>query len=587
MIGKIIKDYRVKRLTGEGGMAMVYEVEHQLLHVRQALKVLKIDLVRNENIRKRFLAEARSMARMSHPNIVKVIDLIDDGDDVAFIMEYIEGETLKDYLHRKGKLNDDEILSLFPQMLKAVDYVHSQNLVHRDIKPSNFMLDRAGNIKLMDFGIAKNTDTANPEYTQTGTSMQMGTPMYMSPEQITETKNVTAQSDIYSLGVVLWQMVMGRRPFESDLSDFALKKKIVEGRLETTDSAWEFAICKATEKDLDVRFDSCAAFERELSTKYESKEQISGTSIGEVESGERTVIEQKGTSVSEKGSAVAATEVDSKPPKSNRAPWIALALAAIGVVVMTVFAQWSNYTNPPSPNAAHSINAPAALAHEIELVRVEGGTFQMGGASGGEDNERPVHAVTLSSFYIGKYEVTQAQWREVMGSNPSYFTNCDQCPVEQVSWNDVKDYIQKLNAKTGKQYRLPTEAEWEFAARGGNQSKGYTYSGSNDLQAVAWFRENTKSKTYIVGQRQANELGIHDMSGNVWEWCSDWYGDYKGQSRTNPTGPPSGDFRVLRGGCWSNFAQNCRSADRGRGSPGNRDRSSGFRLVLSLSSPGQ
>jgi formylglycine-generating enzyme required for sulfatase activity len=214
---------------------------------------------------------------------------------------------------------------------------------------------------------------------------------------------------------------------------------------------------------------------------------------------------------------------------------------------------------------------------EPELVFVEGGTFQMGSSSG-ESDEQPVHSVTLSSFNIGKYEVTQAQWIAVMGSNPSSFSGCDNCPVEEVSWNEVQEFIRKLNAQTGKNYRLPTEAEWEYAARGGKQSRGYTYSGSNDLGSVA--SNNSGSKKHAVGGKQANELGIYDMSGNVSEWCSDWYGNYSSYNETNPTGASSGQFRVLRGGSWADFASFCRSAFRSSDNPVSRRSYYGFRLVL-------
>jgi formylglycine-generating enzyme required for sulfatase activity len=222
---------------------------------------------------------------------------------------------------------------------------------------------------------------------------------------------------------------------------------------------------------------------------------------------------------------------------------------------------------------------------EPEMVFVEGGTFQMGSNSG-ESDENPVHSVTLSAFNIGKYEVTQAQWKAVMGNNPSYFLGCDNCPVEQVSWNDVEQYISKLNNQTGKNYRLPTEAEWEYAARGGKQSRGYTYSGSNDLGAVAWYGDNAGSKTHAVGGKQANELGIYDITGNVWEWCSDWHGYYSSSSSTNPTGgyPSLGASlgeKVLRGGCWGNNAYLCRSSLRNRRSAAIRGNYLGFRLVLS------
>ena len=214
-----------------------------------------------------------------------------------------------------------------------------------------------------------------------------------------------------------------------------------------------------------------------------------------------------------------------------------------------------------------------------EMIFVEGGTFQMGSSSG-LSVEKPVHSVTLSAFNIGKYEVTQAQWKAVMGNNPSSFTGCDDCPVENVSWNDVQQYISALNSQTGKNYRLPTEAEWEVSARGGKSSKGYTYSGSNDLNAVAWNTDNSSIKTHAVGGKQANELGIYDMSGNVWEWCSDWYGTYNSYTETNPTGVSSGVSRVLRGGSWLADAFFCRSAIRIGFYHDYRDFNYGFRLVL-------
>jgi serine/threonine protein kinase len=194
-----------------------------------------------------------------------VSDLIDEEDTVAFVMEYVEGETLKEYLDRKGKLTDAEIKDIFSQMLDAVGYVHEQKLVHRDIKPSNFMLDKSGRVKLMDFGIAKNTDVDAAEYTQTGTGMQMGTPMYMSPEQITETKSVTPQSDIYSLGVVLWQLVTGQKPYDTKtLSSFQLQTKIVTERLADTNTSWDSIIKQATAKDCLNRCKSCSELNLEV-----------------------------------------------------------------------------------------------------------------------------------------------------------------------------------------------------------------------------------------------------------------------------------------------------------------------------------
>ena len=197
---------------------------------------------------------------------------------------------------------------------------------------------------------------------------------------------------------------------------------------------------------------------------------------------------------------------------------------------------------------------------EFTMVGVQGGTFQMG-RNDGDGNEKPVHSVTLSSFYIGQTEVTQALWKAVMGSNPSHFKG-DNLPVEWVSWNDCQTFIKKLNQMTDEHFRLPTEAEWEYAAKGGNKSKGYTCSGSNTIGDVAWYSVNSGSETHPVATKSPNELGIYDMTGNVWEWCQDKYGDYSSSSQTNPTGLSSGIGPVVRGGSWDDRAGYCRSAFR-------------------------
>ncbi len=221
---------------------------------------------------------------------------------------------------------------------------------------------------------------------------------------------------------------------------------------------------------------------------------------------------------------------------------------------------------------------------EFNMIKVEGGTFRMGATeeqgSDAWDGEKPVHSVTLSDYYIGQTEVTQELWVAVMGSNPSKFKGNNQCPVESVSWEDCQEFIKKLNRLTGENFRLPTEAEWEFAARGGNKSKGYKYSGSNTASDVAWYNDNSGGETHAVATKQANELGLYDMSGNVWEWCSDRYGVYQSSSQTNPKGPSSGIDRVLRGGCWGNRAWGVRVSDRNDRTPSDRFIYRGLRLSL-------
>lgn len=219
----------------------------------------------------------------------------------------------------------------------------------------------------------------------------------------------------------------------------------------------------------------------------------------------------------------------------------------------------------------------------FDMVWVEGGTFAMGSTdSDASSDESPVHNVTLSGFYVGKYEVTQLLWTYVMGRNPSWFNVDDNLPVEMVSWDDCQDFITKLNELTGKTLRLPTEAEWEYAARGGNKSKGYKYSGSDTIDDVAWYYGNSNSTTHPVGNKAPNELGIYDMSGNVWEWCQDRYGSYTPDAQTDPTGPENGSIRVCRGGSWYSHAQLCRCSYRDNSIfPVNRSYLNGLRLVLS------
>jgi len=225
------------------------------------------------------------------------------------------------------------------------------------------------------------------------------------------------------------------------------------------------------------------------------------------------------------------------------------------------------------------------------MVMVEGGTFTMGATEEQGDDaydwEKPAHEVTLSSYCIGQTEVTQALWQAVMGYNPSYFSSNNGYstnllrPVEQVSWNNCQAFITKLNQMTGKTFRLPTEAEWEFAARGGNKSQGFKYAGSNDIDVVAWYWDNSASDgSHSVATKAPNELGLYDMSGNVLEWCQDWYGSYTSEAQTNPTGPTSGTNRVHRGGGWDFSAKDCRVSLRTSYAPSGSWRSFGLRLAL-------
>ena len=245
-------------------------------------------------------------------------------------------------------------------------------------------------------------------------------------------------------------------------------------------------------------------------------------------------------------------------------------------------------TSSPSTLSNSAIETITVKGVSFNMVRVEGGTFQMGSDDGDAyDDEKPVHQVTLSSYSIGETEVTQELWEAVMGSNPAEFKGAKH-PVENASWDDCQEFIHKLNEATGRSFRLPTEAEWEYAARGGKQSRGFKYAGGNSIDDVAVYDENSYAKgssspdygTHPVKTKKPNELGLYDMSGNVFEWCQDWYVSYNDSAQTNPTDPGSGAERVCRGGSWGSIARNCRSSHRDLSTPSNRYNRLGLRLAF-------
>ena len=259
--------------------------------------------------------------------------------------------------------------------------------------------------------------------------------------------------------------------------------------------------------------------------------------------------------------------------------YILIAVLLIGICTWW----WQSNTKISENISAFSFDPYLPASGNIdhpEMVTVQGGRFAMGGNT--NNDEKPVHQVILKSFKIAKYEVTQAQWQGVMGSNPASHKECSNCPVEGVGWDDVQTFIKKLNTLSGISYRLPTEAEWEYAARGGTKSKKFEYAGSNDINAIAWTSTNSGSSTHPVGKKQANELGLYDMSGNVWEWCYDWYDEnYYGKSpKIDPKGATNGPHRVIRGGNWSREPAISRVAYRSREKIGYRY--IGFRLASSL-----
>ena len=591
--------YVVERVLGQGGFGITYLCQHTGLGKQVAIKEfffaqfcerqgdtshVTVPTAGNrelvEKFRRKFVKEARLIAgKLSQaPSVVNVSDVFDENGTSYYVMDYIEGRSLAEVLKKRGRLGEAEAIGIIEQVGKALAYVHSCGINHLDIKPANIMMSRTtGRAVLIDFGVAKQYDATTGEAT---TTTPVGrTPGYAPLEQysLSGVSSFTPQSDIYSLGATLYKLVTGNTPPEAT----AMPKDAVLPYPEDVSAPVRRAITAAMQSHKEDRPARVEDFLQLLHSqpkpkpipRPKPKPDDDTTDIDDKP--EVIVVDTEPKPVSD-SDPVQAPEPEQ--PRRKWLPWVVgVAVAAIAFVAVLLRSEPTSTLEPMRPQSS---------LPEIEMVYVEGGTFTMGATSeqGSDayDNEKPAHSVTLSGYYIGKYEVTQELWVAVMGNNPSYFKG-DDLPVENVSWNDVQEFLRKLNAMTGKRYRLPTEAEWEFAARGGNSSRGYKYSGSNSLGSVAWYYDNSGDSTHAVGTKSPNELGIYDMSGNVYEWCQDWYSDsYYGSSpRNNPRGPNSGSYRVSRGGSWDIGARGCRVSFRVYYTPGYRySKFLGFRLAL-------
>ncbi len=269
------KDITIKNPNepiGEGGMAKVYLAYHHQFKCDVAVKVLNKEFVYNEDVHSRFIEEARKLFQLNHPQIIRVTQIIDEDDMVAFVMDYINGKTLEQFFDSKEKISTTEIVELYNQMLDALIYIHQKSIIHRDLKPSNFMITTERGIKLLDFGISKSNEGNNNDLTGTSVNAQMGTPMYMSPEQIDDSSTVTNQSDIYSIGVVLWCMVTGKKPYDGSLTIVQIFNKVVNESLEPTNSIFQPIIDKCTEKKLMQRYKDCREIKNDIRKILEKDE---------------------------------------------------------------------------------------------------------------------------------------------------------------------------------------------------------------------------------------------------------------------------------------------------------------------------
>lgn len=544
--------YIIKRVLGQGGFGITYLAEQVSLGREVAIKefFMKDSCVRDESssevslptngsavqvekYRKKFLKEACTLAGLDHPNIIGVIDVFEENGTVYYSMPFLPGGSIKELVNKRGKLSETDAMSYARQVAEALQYMHQEcRICHYDVKPDNILLDRKGNAVLIDFGISKNYDAQGNETSTTPVGMSEGyAPIEQYQQMVDE---FSPASDVYALGATLYYMITGTKPPTAVSRISGEELNFIPGITESIRALIESAMTigmRNRPSDVD------------LFLKYVKQKQLDERS-----------------------------EITIKPKE----PY-----------------QHQQTSSDETVVALDSEKTFTVNGVSFTMTRAEGGDFMMGeteeqGFSVGGSN-RPVHKVSLSAFYICKNEVTQGLWQAVMGNNPSHFKRDLLFPVESITWNDCQEFIKKLNNMTGYQFRLPTEAEWEFAARGGKETKGYKFAGSNRLKSVAWYSDNSGEKTWfgyknnkpnIVASKEPNELGLYDMSGNVYEWCQDWYGDYCDEEQNNPLGPRTGSLRVSRGGSWRSEESLCRVSSRNYDFPNQAFSHVGLRLAI-------
>ncbi len=601
--------YRIEAYLASGGFGNTYVATDLAFDERVAVKELFVKGICGRNAstgevsvslsenrisfdahREKFRKEARRIRKLNSRHVVKVRDLFDDNDTSYYVMDFIDGESLSARLHREQRpLTETEVCSLLPQVLDGLQTLHAERIWHLDLKPANIMVDREGTVVLIDLGASKQLQTADGVSVSTSSAMAY-TQGYAPPEQMDQHfERFGPWTDLYAIGATLFHLLtLQRPPSASDILDDADAALAMPG----VSSRMQQLVRWLMTPGRNGRPQSVEEINRFLNEGAEIKQDSPNASSSETKpimpsNDEETLIQDQGKHVDAAISKPSSPKLDKPNGGRKKRRWIYLLLLALCLFVGII--QIRFMLPKTEDESSTSVLEQESSILNIDnltdkMVYVSGGTFTMGATSeqgsDAEDDEKPTHSVTVSDFYICKYEVTQTLWKEVMGNNPSSWKG-DNLPVENVSWDDCQDFIRKLNTLTGKNFRLPTEAEWEFAARGGNKSRGYKYAGSNNIGDVAWYDGNSGNKTHVVGTKSPNELGIYDMSGNVYEWCQDWYGDYSSASQTNPTGASNGSSRVLRGGSWDFIARSCRSSFRSDLTPGGRYNLSGLRLVLS------
>ncbi len=612
-----------------------------------ALKAIFTTATADEVARKRIEREARLGTELAHPNVVRIGDFTTDMGVYFLIMELVSGGDLNSLRARQPdeRFSLEAALPLLKDIAEGLDYLHSKGIIHRDLKPSNLLWHPdEKRLKISDFGLSK---TARDSILLSGAKMPSisGTDPYMAPE-IWNAEDPSKAGDLYALGIIAYEMLKGDPPFRGPNFPDQHRNAPVKPIPELPDMV-NTALEKILSKEPSSRFTSGHDFVQALE-KPPLKPKVQEVQEPAEESSEhRQKPEQIQRDEGPDNQDEEVVDYFSKRKKKVNPFLIILVLVAIGVSAVLVtnslrsaanrreaqrlellgdserdqndWADAINYyeqaleiggensviTSKLSDCRTSQREAEAAAAEaerrrratpgyisdgplaNMHFAYIPAGSFIMGSTPSFDSDPRndvPQHRVTLDAFQMMTTEVTQAMWQEVMGSNPSHFTGNTSHPVEQVSWNDVQDFLRRLNQRDrGKGYRLPTEAEWEYACRAGTTTCFYSGERESDLSNVGWYGSNSSNTTHQVRQKAANVWGLYDMHGNVWEWCNDRYDrDYYFNSPArNPRGPSSGDYRVARGGSIALNYWDCYSTTRGGWQPNFRSKYNGFRIVRS------
>ncbi|MCI0389523.1 MAG: bifunctional serine/threonine-protein kinase/formylglycine-generating enzyme family protein [Acidobacteria bacterium] len=606
-----IGPYQLIRKLGEGGFGEVWLAQDfsgsnsREVAVKMPLKS-EIDL-------NALLQEAASwMLVPGHPNVLEFIATRVFDGQIVLVSGYAPDGSLKDWLRRSGgrASSVEAAVEMTLGILAGLEHLHKRNIIHGDVRPDNVLL-LGETLRLADFGLSRVLKS-----TSNGAAGASRAP-YMAPE--TFNRKHSQQTDLWSVGVMLYQMLSGRLPFDgADPTDLHVAICNEEPEPLTAAPRWlQEVVAKALGKDPQQRYQTTEEMRAALTEQQPAIEEEPAPPLYRTVAFDETLLRHEPNSpipvrvppLQHEPSVIylqpprpkpigavspRAKPVSPTPQKRLSGKLLIGGAAAALVIALAAYLMTKSATSPvpattSSPPIAGQTFTENLNGVKLEMIGAPAGSFLMGSPeneSGRTSAEGPQHRVNVKAFSIGKYEVAQALWKAVMdGKNPSKFKG-DDLPVENVSWNDAKEFCQKLSQITGKPYRLPSEAEWEYASR--SKTKG-TYP--SHLTGMAWYSSNSRGKTQPVGKKLPNAFELYDMHGNVWEWCEDvWHKSYGGQSSDPPsdgrawlTGGEQ-NFRALRGGSWNNDLQGVRSAFRVRGAPGIRAPHIGFRVVVSARS---